>query len=249
MNKNLNFPPFRGSPLVETPDVPMIGYLKGDFGEWFLKTYNSVVDEKYKGNSVLKVLSFSDDVVKGSSTFSSIIAAGILRQRGLELAGPADVERARRLHESDPHTSLDTRGQYVDYGLVFRSVAEPNRRVAKALEPQIKKALKVETIKVPIVLLSGDLKIVNDRRAENGLGIALRKEAKLFPAPMLKNNISFNETDENGLPVPDESGARMSYTTEGGLSRLNVNRGLGVGSYWDPLAGSDPDGRVVGKKK
>ena len=31
-------PKFNGRSLIETPDVPMIGYLEGDFGKKFLET-------------------------------------------------------------------------------------------------------------------------------------------------------------------------------------------------------------------
>lgn len=246
MNK---LPRFSGRPLIETPDVPMIGYLEGDFGKAFLEAYNSVVKKRYEGNKILKVLEFNDNAVTGSSTYSSIIAADILRQSGLELARPVDIESARKLHESNSGLGIDTRGFYVDYGIVWRSAEEPNAYLAKTLEPQIKKAIGVEEIENPIVILSGDLELLNDKKAPHGLGFALRKEAKPFAAPVLKRRTSFNNTDESGMPIPDENGTRTSYTNDTCLSGLCLRRYLDLYSFWGGLADSNPGGRVVAKNK
>ncbi len=250
MNMNeLELPKFSGRPLVET-SIPMIGYLEGGFGRKFLEAYNSVVEGKYNGNEALKVLEFSDNVVKGSSTYSSIIAAGILRQSGLKLARLADIEFARKLHESDPNSGLDTRGYcYVDYGIVFRSVDRPNKYHAENLEPQIKKALGVKKIKCPVVILSADLDLVNDENGPNGLGIALRNGTEPFAAPALKKNARFNKTEENGMPIPEENGSRISYTIDSGLSGLDLDGRLALDSAWGDLALSASVGRVVAVKK
>lgn len=248
MNK---LPKFIGRPLVETPDIPMIGYLEGEFGKEFLEAYNSIVDKKYKGNNALKVLEFSDNIVKGSSTFSSILTADILRQNGLSLARPVDVEYARKLHESNPGIGLDTSGQYVDYGIVFRNVSEPNEYLAKKLEPEIKKALGVKKIKNPVPIFSGDLDLLNNEKASNGLGLSLKKGAKPFEAPVLKKNTSFSQTDENGMPIPDANGSRTSYTINSGLSGLSLDGPLllCLPSSSHDLAYSASAGRVVVVKK
>lgn len=243
-------PKFSGRPLVETPDIPMIGYLEGDFGRAFLENYNAVVDEKYNGNKTLKVLKFDDNIVKGSSTYSSVIVADILRQSGLKLARSVDIEFARKLYKSNPGSGLNTEGCcYVDYGVVFRSVDSPNEYHAKTLEPQIMKALGVGKIKNPVPIFSGDLDLLNDENGPNSPGLSLRKGAKLFEAPMLKKDVSFSETDENGMPIPDKTGSRASYTINSGLSGLDLDRGLDLDSLWDGLAYSASAGRVVAVKK
>lgn len=247
-------PKFSGRPLAETPEID---YLKGEFGEKFLEAYNSVVKEKYNDNGTLKVLKFSDNVVKGSSTYSSIIAADILRQNGLEIAKPVDIEFARKLYESNPGSGLNIRGHcYVDYGVVFRTVDSPNEYYAKKLEPQIRKALDLKKIKDPVVTLSADLDLVNDEEAPNGLGLNLRKGAKPFEAPILKilkkdGRFKSEGVDENtGLPEKlDDEGNRYLYTRDSGLSRLSLYGGLDLGSCWDVLAGSYSGGRVVAVKK
>jgi hypothetical protein len=47
------------------------------------------------------------------------------------------------------------------------------------------------------------------------------------------------------MPVFDDNGTKTIYTREKGLSRLYLNRNLGLDSYDDDLADSNDDGRVV----
>ncbi len=237
---------FTGRPMVEVPDVPMIGYLEGEFGKDFIETYNKTVDEGLDNSKDLKVLSFEDNVVKGSNTYSSVLAADILRKSGLQLASPADIEAARKLREANPALGIDTRGCYVDCGVVFRSAEEPNAYHAKRLEPQIKKALKVRKINYPVVILSGGLELAD---GSEGLDLRLRSGAKPFVVPALKRNTNFRETDKKGMPLPDAKGNRRSYTIESGLSRLHLGGALVLDSYWRNLAVSNSGGRVVAVKK
>ena len=235
-------PKFEGRPLIEVPEtIPRIGYLQGDFGKAFLESYNTVVKEKYNDNGTLKVFEFEDNIVKGSSTYSSVLAADILKSMGASLAKPAVIESARKSN------IFDTRGEgYVDYGVVFRSVDSPNEYLAKQLEPQLKKSLNLKKIKDPVVILSGDLELVNDDKAPKGLGFNLKDYAKPFSAPILKKDGNFKETDKNGLPKKlDSDGNRYSYTTDSGLSGLHLYGGLYVNSSYYLLAYSDSDGRVV----
>jgi len=237
--------------MVETPDIPMIGYLEGEFGKKFLEAYNSAVEEKYNDNKTLKVFEFEDNVVKGSSTYPSILSADILKQSGLGLAKPVDMEFARELYnKTNGGSGLNTKGQcYVDYGVVFRSVDSPNEYLAKQLEPQIKKTLNLKKIKDPIVILSGDLELVNDDKAPKGLGFNLKDYAKPFSAPGLKKDTNFNDTDDNGMPIPDKDGNRTSYTINSGLSGLGLLRYLYVYSPYYGLAYSSSGGRVVVVKR
>ena len=241
-------PKFTGRPM--TADVPMIGYLEGEFGKDFLQAYNMSVEQGYDNNKNLKgVLQLENNVVKGSNLYASIVAADILRESGLQLARPVDMEAARKLHESNPALGIDTRGSYVDYGLVFRSAGNPNSYHAKQIEPQIKKALHVKEITDPVAILPGDLSLVNDANSPDSLGLTLRKGAKPLVVPALKNNANFNETDKNGMPLPDKNGSRTSYTMESGLSRLGLDRSLGLDSGWSGLAGSGSGGRGVAVKR
>lgn len=242
-------PEFSGKPLIENPTIPMIGYLEGKFGEKFLEAYNTVVDEEHDGNKTLKVHSLSDKVLKGSSTYSSVIDAEILRQNGMEKAKPTDIEFARELHNKHPGTGLDTRGCYVDYGIAFRGVGSPNEYQAKNLDAEIKKALQTKRLKNTVVVLSEDLKVVNDENAPDSVRLSLRKGANPFLVPALDRDTNFNKTDKNGMPKPEENGSRISYTIDSGLSGLGLRGGLDLCSYWDGLPGSSLGGRVVAVKR
>lgn len=234
-----------GHPLVDLTNIPMIGYLKGDFGKAFLGIYNTVVEERYNDNKWLKPLLFDreEKVVKGSSIFSSILASEILRSNGYELATPFDIELARKKY------GFDTRGHYVDSGVVWRSTENPNSYYAEQLEPQIKHALG-KTPEHSVVILSSMLDLTNDKNAPyDKLGLSLRKGATPFEVPALDKDTNFNETDENGMPIPYSNGNRISYTNDSGLSRLYLGRDLDLGSFWDVLANSYSAGRVVVIKK
>jgi len=253
-------PEFKGRPLVETPGAQMIGYLEGEFGKAFLEKYNTVIDEKYNGNKKLKVLEFGDNVVKGSSTYSSVIAADMLRKGGLEIAKPVDIEFSIKLYnKTNGRSGLDIKKQCsIDYGVVFRNAADPNKYHAEKLESQIKRSLDIKKIKYPIVILSGDLDIVNDENGPNGLGFSLKNESKPFAASALKHYTSFTKTDRNGMPVPKERKGgfvgipRTSYAdNDSGLSRMCLYQDMNFDlcSSLPNLTQSNPDGRVVAVKK
>ena len=234
-----------GHPFVDLTDIPMIGYLKGDFGKAFLGIYNTVVEERYNDNKYLKPLFFDreEEVVKGSSTFSSILASEILKSNGYELATPFHIELARKKY------NFDTRGHYVDLGVVWRSTENPNSYHAKQLEPQINYALG-KTPEHSVVILSSMLNLTNDKNAPyENLGLSLREGATPFEVPALDKDTKSNETDENGMPIPYSDGNRVSYTNDSGLSRLCLDRYLGLDSGWDDLADSGSAGRVVVIKK
>ena len=59
------------------------------------------------------------------------------------------------------------------------------------------------------------------------------------------NRQKFNSVDENGVPIFDSKGKRTFYSSDEGLSRLYLGRGLSLGSSDDDLADSDVNGRVV----
>ena len=62
---------FQGNPLIEIPkNIPSYNFLIGNFGKEFLEEYNGIVKSNYKDNSNLKVLKFTDNVIKGSNSYS-----------------------------------------------------------------------------------------------------------------------------------------------------------------------------------
>ena len=238
----MNKPNFEGRPLIETPEVPMIGYLTGELKDEFEKRYKSILHEKYHDNKNLNVLDFSGDTVKGSNTYSSVLAAEILKDIGFRTARPIDLEKARNLYKSNELTGLDTSGHYVDLGVVYRSTDNPNKYLAKKLAPQIKKA--VGKIDDPIVILSEGLDIVNDDEAPEGLSFKLNGSG-LIKAPTLKETIRFSKINRDGMPIKNKNGSRASYTINSGLSGLGLDRFLDLDSGWHGLADSGSGGRVV----
>jgi len=241
----MNKPSFEGRPFIkiEIPkDIPTIGYLTGELKDEFEKRYKAILHEKYHDNKNLDVLDFSGDTFKGSNTYSSVLAAEILKDIGFRTARPIDLEKARELYKSNPSIGLDTSGHYVNYGVVFRSVDEPNKYLAEKLSPQIKKA--VGKTKDPIVILSEGLDIVNDDEAPEGLSFNLNGSG-LIKAPTLKETIQFSKINRDGMPIKNKNGSRTSYTINSGLSGLPLDWDLDLGSYWGLLADSSSDGRVV----
>jgi len=61
----------------------------------------------------------------------------------------------------------------------------------------------------------------------------------------INNGKKFNEVDELGLPLFTKDGTRTWYARNEGLSRLFLDRGLGLDSGSGNLANSNDNGRVV----
>ena len=81
-----------------------------------------------------------------------------MKSNGYELATPFHIELARKKY------NFDTRGHYVDLGVVWRSTENPNSYHAKQLEPQINYALG-KTPEHSVVILSSMLNLTNDKNA------------------------------------------------------------------------------------
>ncbi|MBS3152495.1 hypothetical protein J4230_03745 [Candidatus Woesearchaeota archaeon] len=108
---------FKGKLLVNLPKHnPNIDILRGNFGREFLAEYNGRVRDKYRNNSILRVLSESNGLVKGSNSFAVVLANEILAQEGLRTATQADLELILRYRPD-----LKLRENYEDIGLVLRS--------------------------------------------------------------------------------------------------------------------------------
>ena len=241
MKKTLTkLPVFKGKPLIEIPEfIPQAGFLEGDFGKAFFEEYNGRADADYNGNSVLNVLTYNDNVVKGSNPFAVILANQILREKGLGTATQADLERILRIN------ALDLHGFYEDTALVLRTETNPNEYLAKNLAEQI----KTRVGKTPIVIPLNRLELINDSNSPHGLTFKLTDKSELIYVPILdgKNNgKSFSETGgKYGLPEKLREGNRTLYTRDSGLSRLDLARDLDLASAWGSLHDSDGNGRVV----
>lgn len=215
-------------------------FLEGDEGRDVLAEYNSKVNSNYRGVSALNVLSFEDNVVKGSNPFAFVLLNRILESRDLSVATPADLERVLK------EGILDLKGTYGDSALVLRSESEPNSYLAKDLIQQIgKKGIQVN---YPLMIPLDGLELMYDGNSPCNLSFELTRDSQLIYAPQFdnKNNeLKFNEGDENGLPIFKQKGKRVLYTGEGGLRRLYRGRDLYLGARDWYLANSNADGRVV----
>jgi hypothetical protein len=92
------------------------------------------------------------------------------------------------------------------------------------------------------------LDLVKDSGSPYGLSFKLQDDCQPIHAEQLSHDNSgktFSTADNNGMPIFDKKGSRTLYTRKDGLSRLCLGGGLDAGSYYDDLAGSGDDGRVV----
>ena len=228
----------QSSPLINNASY---SFLEGDFGRQVLEEYNQIASKDYQGASALNVLSFDDNVVKGSNPFAFVLLNKILTQQKMRIVTPADLERCLEKGE------LDLKGTYGDSGLVLRSENNPNEYLAKNLALQLSgRGYGVGDNPVMIQLAGLDLRY--DSSSPHDLSFQLTGSSQFIYAPQLEhknNQKKFNNADENGLPVFDSGGNRTLYTRDGGLRRLYRSRDLDLDAWDDDLADSDSYGRVV----
>jgi len=213
-------------------------FLEGDSGKQILKEYNKRVKADYKDSSALKVLFFSDNVVKGSNPFAFILLNKILTQQKMRIATPADLERALEKE------AINLGNTYEDSALVLRSSGEPNGYLASDLINQVKQR---GNLKYPLMIPLAGLDLKYDSNSPHNLSFQLTDFAELIYAPQLKdknNRSKFNRGDEKGLPIFDKSGSRILCTAEGGLRRLH-RYWNGLDAFNRALATSGSNGRVT----
>ena len=232
------------NPIKNTPKKFPSGnvsysFLEGDFGKTILEEYNKLIKEDYKNASVLNVLSFEDNVVKGANPFAFVALNKILKDHGKWIARPKDLERAL---END---SINLKGTYGDSGLVLRSEDDPNGYLAKSFIEQIKER---QTIEYPLMIPLAGINLAYDSKSPHNLSFKLTDSTELIYAPQFehKNDRSkFDKADDNGLPIFDSDGKRTLYAEKGGLRRLFRNGDSDLGARDRDLANSDSVGRVI----
>jgi len=241
--KTMQLPEFTGAPLIEVPTViPRANFLAEEFGKAVLDEYKERAKSDYNNANALNVLSYSNDVVKGSNPFAVVLVNQIVSQAGLRTATSADLERVLQCN------ALSLRRQYEDSALILRSDESPNQYLAGDLIKQVQ--ARNPKAKMPLMIPLAGLKLANDSNSNYGLAFKLKEDADIIYAPQLagKNDRKrFSETDKNGLPIFDKEGARAVYLGKSGLSGLVLDRGLGLGGggCGDGLGFSDDGGRVV----
>lgn len=234
---------FKGNFLIKLPEnIPIYNFLKGDFGKEFLEEYNGIVKSDYKDNSNLKVLSFKENVIKGSNIYSIFLANKILSQTGLRTATSTDVQKIINSDEKF------LRNIYVDLGIVLRTEDNSNEYLAKQLGKQAKERKYDFSNENPLVFKASDLELILDENSSSGLGFKIKESANPFNAPKLSNKNSgkkFRITNEHGMPIFDKNENRINYTKDNGLSGFSLYRDSNLYSRDDNLANSDDNGRVV----
>ncbi len=216
-------------------------FLEGDFAETILREYNNLVQNQYQNASALNVLSFEDNVVKGSNPFAFVLLNKILREHGKWIARPSDLERVLETGV------IDLKRTYGDSGLVLRDDNSKNEYLAKQLGEQIRQkgySIEEDTIMMPLA----GLDIKYDSKSPHNLSFQLTDYSEIITASQLnKSNHGkkFNKGDEKGLPIFEDNGSRTLYSNENGLCRLYRYWSLDLDAGDDGLASSDSDGRVV----
>ncbi len=246
MNKEV--PSKKFQPVNPTQQSPPLmnnasySFLEGNFGRQILEEYNQIVSMDYQGASVLNVLSFTDNVVKGSNLFAFVLLNRILQNHGKWVARPIDLERVLEKE------AVDLKGTYGDSGLVLRSENNPNEYLAKHLASQVKgKGYNVggDTVMIPLA----GLRLIYDSNSPNDLSFQLTDSSEIIYAPQLNkpnHNKKFNKGDEKGLPIFEDNGSRTLYSNEnGGLCRLCRVRDLDLNARIIDLANSNSNSRVV----
>lgn len=232
-----------GKPLIEIPKyIPTIGFLEGDFGKAVLEEYKERAEKDYNNASALKVLSYKDNIVKGSNPFAVALVNKIVGQERYRTATQSDLEKAIK------YNSLPLRGQYEDTGLVLKTEEGLNDYLAKNLMSQIKRINP--KAKMPAMISLSDLDLVKDKNSPHKLAFKLKDSANVFyDLSVLNKNGKFSSEDideKTGLPnKTGENGNRTLYTTSKGLSRFYLCRDLVAGSNDGDLANSGDYGRVV----
>lgn len=214
-------------------------FLEGNSGEQILEEYNQRAKKDYKDSSTLKVLSFSDNVIKGSNPFAFVLLNKILTQQKIRIATPVDLERALEKE------AINLKDTYGDSGLVLRNDGEPNEYLARDLINQIKKR---GSLQYPLMIPLAGLDLRYDTNSPHYLSFQLTDFTEFIYAPQFEHKndqAKFNKADEKGLPIFDKNGSRTLYTENGGLRRLYRCWGLGLDSRVRDLADSGGSGRVI----
>jgi hypothetical protein len=231
---------FKGTPIVpKNVTFPEIGELRGDFGKEVLAEYNGIAEKDYGNARALKVLNYSDGVVKGSNPFAVVLVNSILPS-GLRTSTPADLERALSV-------GIDLSGTYTDSALVLRNAEDPNKYLAGNITAQLmERGFKPgKTYVIPLI----GLELATDRNSEQGIAFKLKEDAEVIPVSKEMFNSGGNFSNEDidlntGLPKKLGNGNRTLYTRENGLSGLYLNSSLVLNSNYGSLANLGGYGRV-----
>ncbi|MBI4153335.1 hypothetical protein HY497_02330 [Candidatus Woesearchaeota archaeon] len=222
-------------------DGSIISFLTGDAGKVIFAEYQGRASKDFGDADALNALDYNNGVIRGSNPFAVALIGQIVRDSGLHVATPADIEKSLRAGDI-----LGIRGNhYVDTGLVLRSEEEPNSYLAQNLAEQLRAR---GTVEYPVMVPLSGVELVRDSGSSCGLAFKLRDDAEVVPAPVLNKDSNFTTDVDQKTGLPTETcseGNRIFYTRTSGLSRLNVDDVLSLDAYSNDLNNSYPGGRVA----
>ena len=233
MNKNIKF--------------QFINFIIGNGAKNLLNEYNKLVKEKYENNENLEnVLTFEDNVLKGSNIFATILINEILRKQKNQKLRTANLIDLEQIIASQ---GLNLEDNYVDTALVIRSKNDTYKKNIPLIENLAFQLTKREyefTAEKPLMIPLIGLNLIN-ANTPYGLDFELRKDAKIYRAPQLSeiHNIKrFSKVNNIGLPIFSERG-RILYAKKGGISKVGLDMSLDFEASWNNLEYSTPKGRIV----
>lgn len=237
--------------VVIKPSVPLL-VLEGPDMPEVLRAIDGVIDSKYGGNDVLRVLKLEEvdgvnRLVGSSSLILPVVCEVFPQYRAIK---PEEVERT--LRECDPLEIADK--HYVDYGAVL-DFSGNNHKLAVEVFRRLPRELR-EIDRLPAMMLGYGLQ--NSDEGDYGVAPVYLEGTELRTAKILSQPFGkFNESDDglvsSGLPLRLGEGKRTLYTAiQGepsedslGISRFYLNGCRDLGSGGDGLSGSNSDGWVV----
>ncbi len=194
-----------------------------------------------KARKTLGVLSYSNEIIKGSNPFA-VVELG----KAQRLSTPSELELAVSINPEF------FRGIYEDIALVLRTNGDsyvPNDYLAKHLAEQIKKRKGIlPTQESPFRISLKGLSLKEDENSSYGLVFLIGDETEIIQIPEFaysNHRKRFSETDERGVPIFNDNGNRTFYARIQGVSGLCLGRDLDLDSYNEGLAYSNDGGRVV----
>ena len=240
---------YQFAPAVRQSIVPH--RIEGDMVEEFLKEVNAKIDQDFKGNSLLKVLSMKKirgvPLAVGSNSIILPVVESV--SPNYRTGRPEDLQRT--LNDGD--TLSIKENNYVDLGAVIDFTGR-NHQMALDFYQQLPKELR-DFDRLPSVVVGYGLK--NFDAGNYGLGLVHASNTQVRPAIILAGpSGNFRDEDvslEIGLPTKLENGDRSLYTSTQkvqsldslGLSGLYLDRNLDLNSDDEDLAYSIGGGRVV----
>jgi hypothetical protein len=251
-------------PLRETFDVPMnsqdcsIRHLLGELGSSVFSEYNKKLNKDFGDNHHLKSARYDQE--KGFTFVNPFIISllgTIIQSSEWEIATYLHIESViRSKADSSDEYLIPLLKQVHDTDIVLRSTSGPNKYLSERLicdaSERSDVGLKDGILEVPLRIPLQGTSIDRDDDSPYGLILKLNDDATVTPAPWLtpdNHNKSFSETTGEGKPIFIESGTRMLFTSETGMTRLSITNKLGVNSTEDLLGYSCFNNRLAFAKK